>query len=104
MPNHTQTLMFFQYNRRAIGRDLRSIVTGLNECFGDKYAEDRTTCEVLIEPEPSVRQPDDKDQSMAVGTVSKIIDELIPVSERGILVNRSIEDLGGNMSEVMRGD
>ena len=59
-----------------------------------KYAEDRTTCEMLIEPEPSVRQPDDKDQSMAVGTVSKIIDELIPVSERGILLNRSIEDLG----------
>src|SRR5438046_2797095 len=59
-----------------------------------KYAEDRSACEMLIEREPSILRPDDKDKSMAAGTVSKIIDELIPVSERGILLDRTIENMG----------
>lgn len=33
---------------------------------------------------------------MATGTVSKIIDELIPESERGILLYRTIESMGAS--------
>jgi len=59
-----------------------------------RYGEDRTACEMLIEPKHSIQRPYDKEQSMATGTVSKIIDELIPESERGILLNRIIENMG----------
>jgi hypothetical protein len=59
------------------------------------YAEDRSACEMVIEPKHSVlRQRDDKEQSMVTDTVAKIIDELIPKSERGILLNHIIENLG----------
>jgi MarR family len=64
-----------------------------------KYTEDRTACEMLIEPEPSIRRPD-KDHSMAADTVSKVIDELIPVSERGILLSRGIENVGAAEYQV----
>lgn len=65
-----------------------------------KYAEDRTACEMLIEPEHSIRQPADIEQSMATDTVSKIIDELIPVGERGILLNRLYESMGAAEYQV----
>lgn len=61
-----------------------------------RYAEDRTACEMLIEPKHSIQRPDDKAQSMATGTVSEIIDELIPESERGILLNHGIESMGAS--------
>jgi hypothetical protein len=61
-----------------------------------RYAADRTACEILIEPEHSTQQPDDKEPSMATDTVSTIIDELIPESERGILLNRRIESMGAS--------
>ena len=59
-----------------------------------RYAEDRAACEILIEPEQSIQQPADKELSMPTDTVSTIIDELIPVSERGILLSHSIEFTG----------
>jgi hypothetical protein len=61
-----------------------------------RYAADRTACEILIEPEYSTQRPDDKELSMATDTVSTIIDELIPESERGILLNRMIESMGAS--------
>ena len=61
-----------------------------------RYAVDRTACEILIEPEHSTQQPDDKELSMATDTVSTIIGELIPESERGILLNRMIESMGAS--------
>jgi len=64
------------------------------------YTEDRTTCEMLIEPKHSIQRTDDKAQSMATGTVSEIIDELIPESERGILLNRGIESMGASEVQV----
>ena len=30
-----------------------------------RYAEDRTACEMLIEPKHSIQRPDDREQSMA---------------------------------------
>ena len=65
-----------------------------------RYAVDRTACEMLIEPKHSIQRPDDKEQSMATRTVSRIIDELIPESERGILLNRIIENMGASEYQV----
>jgi hypothetical protein len=65
-----------------------------------RYAEDRTACEMLIEPKRSIQLSDDKEQSMAIGTVSEIIDELIPESERGMLLNRMIESMGASEYQV----
>ena len=50
------------------------------------YAEDRSACEMFIEPKLSTQQRDDKEHSLAAGTVSEIIDELVPERERGILL------------------
>jgi hypothetical protein len=65
-----------------------------------RYAEDRTACEMLIEPKHSIQRPTDKEQSMAPRTVSRIIDELIPESERGRLLNRMIESMGASEHQV----
>jgi len=65
-----------------------------------RYADDRTACEMLIEPKHSIQLRDDKEQSMATDTVSKIIDELIPESERGLLLNRMIENMGASEHQV----
>ena len=65
-----------------------------------RYAEDRTACEMLIEPKHSIQRHDDKEQSMATGTVSKVIDELIPELERGIQLNRIIESMGASEYHV----
>ena len=62
--------------------------------------EDRTACEMVIEPMHSIPRTDDKEQSMDTRTVSKIIDELIPESERGILLNRMIESMGASEYQV----
>jgi len=59
-----------------------------------KYADDRTACEMLIEPKRSIQRRDHKEQSMATDKVSEIINELIPESERGILLSHGIEDMG----------
>ena len=65
------------------------------------YGGDRTACEMIIEPKHSlIRQRDDKDQSMVTDTVAKIIDELIPKSERGILLNHIIENMGAAEGQV----
>jgi hypothetical protein len=65
-----------------------------------RYAEDRTACEMLIEPKHSIQRPNDKEQSMAPRTVSRIIDALIPESERGRLLNRTIESMGASEYQV----
>jgi hypothetical protein len=56
---------------------------------------------MLIESEHSIQRPDDKEHSMATGKVSKIIDELIPESERGVLLNRMIEAMGAGEYQVV---
>jgi hypothetical protein len=65
-----------------------------------RYAEDRTACEMLIEPQHSFHRVDGKEQSMASHTVTKIIDELIPESERGILLGRGTEHMGASEVQV----
>jgi hypothetical protein len=65
-----------------------------------RYAEDGTACELMIESEHSIQRPDDNQQAMATGTVSKAIDELIPESERGVLLNRIIEVMGAGEYQV----
>jgi hypothetical protein len=65
-----------------------------------RYAEDRTACEMLIEPKHSIQRPDDKEEAMATDAVTEIIDELVPESERGILLNRMIEDMGAAEYQV----
>jgi hypothetical protein len=59
-----------------------------------RYAEDRAACEILIEPEHSMQGPDDNEPSMEPDIVSTTIDELIPKSQRGILLNHNIESMG----------
>jgi hypothetical protein len=59
-----------------------------------RYADDRTACEMVIEPERTIQQSGDKEQSMASATVTAIFDDLIPKSERGILLDHLIENLG----------
>jgi len=58
--------------------------------------EHRDVCAFLIKPKHSMQESGDKEQSMARGTVTRIIDELIPQSERGVLLNHLIEDLGAS--------
>jgi hypothetical protein len=64
------------------------------------YAEDRTACEMMIEPKHSTQRPDDKEEAMATDAVTEIIDELVPESERGILLNRIIEAMGAGEHQV----
>jgi hypothetical protein len=59
-----------------------------------RYAEDRTACEMLIAPKHSIQRPEDQEQSMATEVVSEILDELIPESERGILIDSGTESMG----------
>ena len=63
------------------------------------YAEDRTACEMVIEPKHPIHRTDDKEQLMETATVSEIIDELIPKSERGILLDRIFEAMGAPQFE-----
>lgn len=65
-----------------------------------RYADDRIACELQIEPEHSIQRADDTEQAMATGMVSKVIDELIPEPERGILLNRMIESMGAAEIQV----
>ena len=65
-----------------------------------RYAEDRAACEMLIEPKHSIQRPEDQEESMATGVVSEILDELIPESERGILIGRAIENMGAAELQV----
>jgi len=58
------------------------------------YAENRTACQMLIEPEKSLGHANNEEQSMATETVTAIIDELIPKPERGILLEHAIENMG----------
>jgi hypothetical protein len=64
------------------------------------YSENGTACELMIEPEHSIKQPADKEQSMATHTVTEIIDELIPQSERGVLLHYFIENMGAAEHQV----
>lgn len=64
-----------------------------------KYSDDLAACEMFIVPESSLEQRNDN-QAMAVDTASKIIDELIPLSERGILLNHMIEAMGAAEFQV----
>ena len=50
------------------------------------YGEDRTVCEMLIEPRNSA--------AMATAIVSEIIDALIPPGQRGIVLNELYESMG----------
>ncbi len=64
------------------------------------YAEDRTACEMVIEPKHSIQQSDNKEQSMARATVTQILEELVPRSERGILLDHTIENMGAAELQV----
>ena len=63
------------------------------------YADDRTACEMLIETEHPIQQSG-KEQSMSTATVSRIIEELVPESERGVLLFRMNESMGASELQV----
>ena len=65
-----------------------------------KYRENHAACEMLIEPRNSGQLQSTKEPSMATATVSKIIDELIPRWQRGILLNHLIESMGAAEYQV----
>ena len=59
-----------------------------------RYGEDDAACEMLIEPSNSDRSHSNKELSMATNTVSEVIDELIPLWQRGLLLNFGTENMG----------
>ena len=64
------------------------------------YAGDRSACEMVIEPKRSIPRRAVDEQSMSADAASQIIDELIPRSERGILLDHAIENMGASELQV----
>lgn len=64
------------------------------------YAEDRSVCEMVIEPKHSIHKAAGEAQSMPADAVSEMIDELIPRSGRGILLDLTIESMGAQEHQV----
>jgi len=64
------------------------------------YAEDRSVCEMVIEPQHSIHKPADEAKSMPADAVSEMIDELVPRSQRGILLDHMIESMGAQELQV----
>ena len=63
---------------------------------------DRSACEMKIEPKHSILKEPERVLGMAPEVVVKIVDELIPRSERGILLNNIIADMGGVEERVFQ--
>lgn len=64
------------------------------------YSEDDVACEVFIEPSNSNQSHSSKEPSMETKVVAEIIDELIPPSQRGVLLNHSFESMGAAQTLV----
>lgn len=80
--------------------DAEKFLVRLEITLTAKYAEDHAACEMLIEPRHTGEAPSTKEQSMLTATVSEIIDELIPRWQRGVLLDHSIEHMGGSEHQV----
>ena len=59
------------------------------------YAADQSACEMKIELKHSILKEPERGVGMAPEVVAKIVKELIPRSERGILLNNITADMGG---------
>jgi len=66
------------------------------------YGADQSACEMKIEPKHSILKEPERVLGMAPEVVVKIVDELIPRSERGILLNNIIADMGGVEERVFQ--
>jgi hypothetical protein len=66
------------------------------------YEADQSACEMKIEPKHSILKEPERGLGMAPEVVVKIVDELIPRSERGILLNNIIADMGGVEDRVFQ--
>jgi len=111
MSRTVQTLLFFHFAIIATAQTPSDLAARYGDPDAERfvvrpgitmmasYAEDRTVCEMVIEPKHPIHRTDDKEQSMATPTVSEIIDELIPKSERGILLDRIFEAMGAPQFE-----
>ena len=73
--------------------DVEKFLTRPEIVLTAKYAEDYAACEMLIGGR-------DSEQPMATAAVSEIIDELIPLWQRGILLDHSIESMGAAEHQV----
>ena len=66
------------------------------------YGTDRSACEMKIEPKGSILKESDKHVGMSAEVVEKIVDDLIPTSERGILLDDIIADVGAAEERVFQ--
>ena len=60
------------------------------------YGSDAAACQILIEKQPSSSAPaaEQKQQYMRPEIVTEIIDELVPVKDRGPVIGHSYEQMG----------
>jgi hypothetical protein len=61
---------------------------------------DRSACEMKIEPKHSILKDPETGVGMAPEVVAKIVNELTPRSERGILLDKIIGSAGGSEERV----
>ena len=66
------------------------------------YGADRSACEMKIEPKHSILTESDRHVGMAPEIVERIIDDLIPTSERGILLDHIIANMGAAEEQVFQ--
>lgn len=66
------------------------------------YGADQSACEMKIEPKHSILKDPEGGLGMAPEVVGKIVDELIPSSERGILLNKITANRGGVEERVFQ--
>jgi hypothetical protein len=66
------------------------------------YGADQSACEMKIEPKHSILKEPERGLGMAPEVVVKIVEELIPRSERGILLDKIIGSTGGSEERVFQ--
>jgi hypothetical protein len=65
-----------------------------------RYAEDRTACEMLIEPRRSIIPNDEPAKYMRPEVMTEIIDEVLPEADRGPLLLHFVTKSGCNDFET----
>lgn len=66
------------------------------------HGADRSACEMKIEPKHSILTESDRHVGMAPETAERIVDDLIPTSERGILLNHIIANMGAAEERIFQ--
>jgi len=59
-----------------------------------EYGSDHSACRALIEPPRPLHRPEESLPLMSSDTVTEILEEIVPVSTRGMSIASSIESMG----------